>query len=313
VETTRRIAGHRRVGPRRRGRAAVIATGLVAAVALSSGSGAQASTPTVSFSGLCVLGLANVISPSPSAVSTGAGGSVTVVNKASGSIVVTSNGQKKTLGKGQSAEMSYPSSDAVRTYTVSAACAAVNLSGSAKVTVAAKPAAPKPEPKPADPAPAPAPGSGSGTGTAPGTGTGTGGGGTGTGTGSGSGTGTGGGTSVVPGVPEMGALPPGFANAPVALSAPGAGNLPIPDVRAAVPGAPAEAAPPAVELLNSGDEGQAAAQPDTLPVAQSKTSAPSIHMLLILVATVLFLGVGAAAVRAVRATRPTGTALAARA
>jgi hypothetical protein len=107
-----------------------------------------------------------------------------------------------------------------------------------------------------------------------------------------------------------GALPPGFGNVPVALSAPGAGNLPIPDVQAAVPGSPGEAAPPAVDLLASGDDAQAAAQPATRQVAQSRTSSPSIHMLLILVATVLFLGVGAAAVRAVRATRPGGAALA---
>jgi hypothetical protein len=304
VETTRRIAGHRRVGPRRRGRALVIATGLVAALAVGSGSGAQASTPTVTFSGACLLGLANVITPSTSAVSTGAGGSVTVVNKASGSIVVTSRGQQRTVAKNDSTVVDYPDDPSVRSYTLSAGCAALNLSGSVKVTVAATPAAPAPAPapKPVDPAPAPAPAPGTDRGPNPGTGTGT-----------GEGTGTGG-TSVVPGVPVAGAFPAGFANPPVALSAPGAGNLPIPDLRAAVPGAPAEAAPPAVELLNSGaDTPVADTQPDTLPVAQSKTSAPSIHMLLILVATVLFLGVGAAAVRAVRATRPVGAALAARA
>lgn len=312
MKTTRRIGGHRRVGPRRRGRALVIATGLVAAVALTSGAGAEASTPTVTFSGACVLGLANVVTPSTSAVSTSAGGAVTVVNKAGATLTVKSGaGKTVTIPNRGSASVDYPGNESVRTYSMSAGCALVNLSGSVKVTVAANPAAPKPDPQPtgAGPAPAPAPGSGTGSGSGSGTGSGTG---TGTGTGSGTGTGTGG-TSVVPGVPVAGALPPGFANAPVALSAPGAGNLPFPDVQAAVPGAPAEAAPPAVELLNSGTDTAAGAQPATRPVAQSKTGSPSIHMLLILVATVLFLGVGAAAIRAVRAARPVGAALAARA
>lgn len=312
METTRRIGGHRRVGPRRRGRVAVIAGGLLAAVALSSGSGAQAATPTVSFSGLCVLGLANVITPSPSGVSVGPAGAVQVTNKASGSLKVSSNGKSVTLGKGDSTVFSYPGSDAVRSYPVKASCAAVDLSSAATVTVAANPAPAKPDPKPADDTPAPGAGSGSGTGTGSGSGSGSGSGtGAGSGTGTGSGTGgTTGGTSPVAGVPVTGALPPGFGNVPVALSAPGAGNLPIPDVQAAVPGSPGEAAPPAVDLLTSGDDAQAAAQPATRQVAQSRTSSPSIHMLLILVATVLFLGVGAAAVRAVRATRPGGAALA---
>ncbi|HEV7754628.1 MAG TPA: hypothetical protein VGO94_02100 [Mycobacteriales bacterium] len=287
---------------------AVIAGGLLAAVALSSGSGAQAATPTVSFSGLCVLGLANVITPSPSGVSVGPAGAVQVTNKASGSLKVSSNGKSVTLGKGDSTVFSYPGSDAVRSYPVKASCAAVDLSSAATVTVAANPAPAKPDPKPADDTPAPGAGSGSGTGSGSGSGSGTGAG-SGTGTGSGTG-GTTGGTSPVAGVPVTGVLPPGFGNVPVALSAPGAGNLPIPDVQAAVPGSPGEAAPPAVDLLASGDDAQAAAQPATRQVAQSRTSSPSIHMLLILVATVLFLGVGAAAVRAVRATRPGGAALA---
>jgi hypothetical protein len=307
VETTRRIAGHRRVGPRRRRRALVIAAGLVGAVALSSGSGAQASTPTVTFSGACLLGLANIVTPSTSAVSTGAGGSVTVVNNASGSIAVQSNGDTKTIKPKASADFAYPLNDAVRSYTIKAGCGLVNLSGSVKVTVAANPPAPKPDPEPGTGAPAP--GQGGGSDPAPGTGSGPG---TGPGSGSGPGTAPGGG-SVVPGVPAAGAFPAGFANPPVALSAPGAGNLPIPDVQAGVPGAPAEAVPPAVDLLNSGSDPATGAQPAIRSVAQSKTGAPSMHMLLILVATVLFLGVGAAAVRAVRATRPTGVALAARA
>lgn len=289
----------------------MIATGLVAAVAVSSGSGAEASTPTITYSGLCALGVANVLSPSPSSVSVGPGGSVKIVNNASALLlgdptinVSSGDGKSVKLTKGASTVFDYPEATSAKTYTVSAKCAALALGASSSVTVAAKPAAPPP----AEPTPAAGggggsdPGSGGGSGPAPsqpGTGSNP-------GTPNGPGTtkpGTPTGTGSVPGArPVSGTgLPFGFANPPVAMGAPAAG-LPIPDVTAAVPGAPGEASAPDVELFGAPAAQAAAAQEATQTVAQRSDSRPSGRILLILVATVLFLGVGAAALRAVRGT-----------
>jgi hypothetical protein len=296
----------------------VVATGLVAAVALSSGSGAEASTPTVNYGGLCALGVANLLSPSPSSVSVGPGGSVAIVNNATtllgkASLDVSSgNGQTVRLGPGARTVFTYPESGSVKSYTVNAKCAAVAVSAPTRVTVAAAP----PQEKPAEPAPAPGsgndnaagPGSGPGTGSDPGTGSG----GSGTAPGTGSGGSTGGKGTVpgsVPGArPATGtALPPGFANPPSTLSAPGAGNLPIPDVSAAVPGAPGEASAPEVDLFGTGTQAGAAddtqAQPELAASASDTGPGSTTRMLLIIVAMVLFLGVGAAALRAVRDSR----------
>jgi hypothetical protein len=314
--TTRLIGGHRRVRPRRRGRAAVITAGLVGAVALTSGAGAEAATPTVTYSGLCALGVANLLSPSTSSLDLGPGGSVKVVNDASTLLgkatlkVTDGNGRSVTLGGGDHHIFTYPGSTSVKTYTLTGSCAAVALSGPVSITVAAKDAPAKPAEPPAQP------GAGSGSGSGAGSGSGGG-----TGSGSGTGTGSTGGAqppagqgpaqppTVVPGVDTAGAypgtgLPPGFANPPVALSAPGAGTVPIPDVKTTVPGAPAQANPPQVDLFDTGAAPVPAAAPETRPLAVTQeSSAPSLRVLLILVATVLFLGVGAAAVRAVRGAR----------
>lgn len=309
--TTRRIGGHRRVGPRRRGRAAVIAAGLVGAVALTSGAGAEAATPTVTYSGLCALGVANLLSPSASSLDLGPGGSVNVVNKATtllggSSLKVTDgNGKSVTLGPNGSHNFTYPDSTSVQNYTLTGSCAAVALSGPVSITVAAKQA----PAKPADP-PVTHPGAGGGTGSGGGTDAGSGsvGGGSADGAKSPSGSSHAKPSTVVPGVDAAGAyagtgLPPGFANPPVALSAPGTGTVPIPDVKAAVPGAPAQANPPQVDLFDT-PGGAPVAAPATRPLAATEdSSAPSLRVLLILVATVLFLGVGAAAVRAVRGSR----------
>lgn len=294
----------------------MVATGLVAAVALSSGSGAEAATPTVTYNGLCVLGVANILSPSPSSVSLGAGGSVEVVNKATAllggaSLVVTSGtGQTVKLGPGARTVITYPELTSVKTYTLSGKCAAVNLSAPVGVTVAAAPQ------QPADPGSGSGGGSGSGSGGSGSGSGGTGSGGTGSGgTGTGShpgGTGSaGGGPVTVPGARPAtgGALPPGFANPPVALSAPGAGNLPIPDVTAAVPGAPGEASAPDGGLFGPGTTSQSGADaPKRLAAVQHDGGNPTTRMLLIIVAMVLFLGVGTAALRAVRDSRLTSVA-----
>lgn len=316
METTRRIGGHRRVGSRRGGRAAVLATGLVTAVALSSASGAEAATPTVTYGGLCALGVANVLSPSPSSVSVGPGGSVEVVNKATtllgkASLVLASgHGQTVNLGPGARTVITYPESASVKTYTLTAKCAAVALSAPASVTVAAAPAAQKPA--------QPAPGGGSGSTSGGGSGSGDTGSSATTGTGSTTGGGGSGSTAgavppaSIPGArPASGiALPPGFANPPVALSAPGAGNLPIPDFAGAVPGAPGEASAPDVGLFGAGAPAVSDAdQPKRLAAVQNDGADPTTRMLLIIVGMVLFLGVGAAALRAVRDTRtPSATA-----
>ena len=321
METTRHIGGHRRIGARRRSRAAVVATGLIAAVAVSSGSGAEASTPTITYSGLCALGVADVLSPSPSSVSVGPGGSVKIVNNASAlllgspNIKVTSgNGKSATLTKGGSIVFDYPEEASVRTYTVKAQCAAVDLGASSNVTVAAKPAAPAPAP--------PAAGdTGGGSGGGSGSGSGSGGGSTGgsgstgggsAGGGSGSTGGTSGGSSgSIPGARPVNApnLPAGFANPPMAMGAPAAG-LPIPDVIAAVPGAPGEASAPDVDLFGAPgiDAPVTGEAPRLVANRASEPARPSTQVLLILVATVLFLGVGAAALRAVRGTRAAVTA-----
>jgi hypothetical protein len=306
VETTRRIGGHRRVGNRRRGRVAVLATGLAAAVTLSAGSGAEASTPTISYSGLCALGVANVLSPSPESVSVGPGGAVEVVNKATtllgkARLVVTSgHGQTVELGPGARTVITYPALDSVKTYTLSAKCAAVALSAPSKVTVAAQPE----RETTGDPAPGASAGSGSGAegGGMGSSGSGSGSGSTSTGTG-GSGTGSNAGSipDSVPGAKPLSGngLPPGFANPPVTLSAPRSGNLPIPDVQAAVPGAPGEAGGPDVDLFGVPAVSDAD-QPKQLAAVRQDAGDSTTRMLLIIVAMVLFLGVGAAALRAVR-------------
>jgi hypothetical protein len=309
VETIRRIGGHRRVGNRRRGRAAVLATGLVAAVALSSGAGAEAATPSLSFSGGCVLGLLGGVDPSPSALSVGPAGAVQVVNKASGALVVKSgNGQSVTLAKGDSTTFDYPSSDSVKTYTVSAKCSLVNVSGSAKVTVAAT-AVPPPA---ADPTTKPGAGDGAG-GTTPPADGGTGGsdaggkapGGNTGGTGSGStGKAPAGGPEAIPGAENQSgtALPPGFTSPRVVMNPIGTvpiGNVPVP----AVPGAPGETAAPVPDLY--GPPAQVKDGVQIKNVAAPQDTSSTGRMMLIMVAVVLFLGVGAAAVRAVRDARLT--------
>jgi hypothetical protein len=241
---------------------------------------------------------------------------VKIVNNASALLlgdptinVSSGDGKSVKLTKGASTVFDYPENTSASTYTVSAKCAAVSVNVSARVTVAAKPVVATP----VDPAPEPAPDPGGGSGGGSDTGSG---GDSGTpaqpGTGSGPGTptdtgsnpgqpgGAGGGTDAKP-VPGA-TLPMGFAEPPVRIGAPGAG-LPIPDVATGIPGAPGEASAPDVELFGTSAV-QAAAQEDTRPVAaQSSDGHPSRRILLILVATVLLLGVGAAALRAVRGTR----------
>jgi hypothetical protein len=315
VETTRQIGGHRRIGARRRSRAAVVATGLIAAVAVSSGSGAEAATPTINYSGLCALGVANVLSPSPSSVSVGPGGSVKVVNNASALLlgdptlkVTSSNGKSATLKKGASVVFDYAEDSSVRSYTVTARCASVNLGASSNVTVAAKPVAAEPA-QPAPPAAGDNGGGSSGGGSTGDSGS-VGGGSSGGGSGNTGGT-SGGSSGSIPGARPVNApnLPPGFANPPIAMGAPAAG-LPIPDVIAAVPGSPGEASAPDVDLFGAPgiDAGATGEEPRLVANRASEPARPSTQVLLILVATVLFLGVGAAALRAVRGTRAAVTA-----